>query len=99
MTAIAKLNQSYVNEHHDDSLEVLVADYLAMREDTLTLLQEFTNEKLTALVPTVVDEQTVGSMFTGRAGHEATHIKWIEEGFQEGVCRVEIKKGFFLVVA
>lgn len=85
VTGVAKLNQNYVNEHYSDSLEALLADYLATREDTLTLLQEFTDEKLTALIPTVVHPQTIDNMFIGRAGHEANHIQWIQESLQKGV--------------
>jgi len=36
-------------------------------------------------VPTVVSEQTAGDLFAGRAGHAATHMTWIEEGFRQGV--------------
>ena len=80
--AVASVNQTYVNEHHDDSMEMLAADYLAARQDTVNLLHQFTDDQLTALVPTVIGEQTVGDLFAGRAGHAATHITWIEEGFR-----------------
>ncbi len=82
--AVASVNQTYVNEHHDDSLEMLAADYLAARQETLDLLQQFTDDQLAALVPTAIGEQTIGDLFAGRAGHAATHITWIEEGFRQG---------------
>jgi hypothetical protein len=83
--AVASVNQTYVNEHHDDSMEMVAADYLAARQETLNLLQQFTDDQLAALVPTVVGEQAAGDLFAGRAGHAATHITWIEEGFRQGV--------------
>jgi hypothetical protein len=51
----------------------------------LDLLQQFTDDQLAAPVPTVIGEQAAGDLFAGRAGHEATHIAWIEEGFRQGV--------------
>ena len=79
---MAEFNQTYLNAHHDDSLERLVEDYLAARQDTLALLNQFTDERLEARVPTVVGEQTAGSFFAGRAGHATGHITEIEEGWQ-----------------
>jgi Mycothiol maleylpyruvate isomerase N-terminal domain len=72
--AIASLNQNYVKEHHDDSLERLVADYLAGRQETLNLMQQFTDEQLAALVPTVGSERNAADMFVLEAGHATTHI-------------------------
>jgi hypothetical protein len=83
--AITSLNQAYVDAHHDDSLEILAADYLAARQDTLDLLQQFTDDQLAAPVPTVVGDQAAGDLFAGRAGHAAEHITSIEEGFRQGV--------------
>ena len=80
--AVASVNQTYVNAHHDDSMEMLVADYLAARQETLDLLQQFTDEQLAAPVPTVVDDQAAGDLFAGRAGHATEHITSIEEGFR-----------------
>lgn len=85
VVAVASVNQTYVNEHHDDSIEMLAADYLAARQETLNLLQQFTDNQLSALVPTVVGDQAAGDLFAGRAGHAAEHITWIEEGFRQGV--------------
>jgi hypothetical protein len=83
--AIASINQTYLNAHHDDTLEMLSAEYLAARQETLDLLQQFTDDQLAALVPTVIGEQAAGNLFAGGAGHAATHITWIEEGFRQGV--------------
>ena len=83
--AIASLNQTYVNAHHDDRMEMLAADYLAARQDTVNLLHQFTDDQLAAPVPTVVGDQAAGDLFAGRAEHATEHITWIEEGFRQGV--------------
>jgi hypothetical protein len=83
--AVASVNQTYVNAHHDDSMEMLAADYLAARQDTVNLLHQFTDAQLAALVPTVVGDATAGDLFAGRAGHAAEHITSIEEGFRQSM--------------
>jgi len=83
--AIAQLNQTYVNAHHDDSMEMLAADFLAARQETVNLLHQFTDDQLVAPVPTVVGDATAGDLFAGRAGHAAEHIASIEEGFRQGM--------------
>ena len=83
--AIANLNQAYLNAHHDDTLEKLVAEYLAARQDTLDLLHQFTDAQLAAMVPSVVGEATAADIFAGRAGHASEHITEIEEGWRQGV--------------
>ena len=84
--AIASVNQTYVDAHHDDSLEMLAADFLAARQDTVDLLHQFTDDQLAAPVPTVVGDQAAGDLFAGRAGHATEHITSIEEGFRRGAC-------------
>ena len=79
----AFVNQTYVNAHHDDSLEMLAVDFLAARQDTVDLLQQFTDDQLAAPMPTVVGDQAAGDVFAGRAEHAATHMTWIEEGWAE----------------
>src|SRR5215469_18735359 len=44
--AVANINQTVVNARHDDTLELLVAEFLAARQDTLDLLRQFTDEQL-----------------------------------------------------
>ncbi|HEY1388036.1 MAG TPA: DinB family protein, partial [Ktedonobacterales bacterium] len=83
--AVAQVNQTYVNRRQNDSLELLVADYLAARQDTVDLLRQFTDEQLAATMPLVVGEQAVGDVFAGRAGHATQHITWIEEGWRQGI--------------
>jgi hypothetical protein len=83
--AIASVNQAYVDAHHDDTMEMLAAGYLAARQDTVNLLHQFTDDQLAALVPTVVGEQAAGDLFAGRAAHATEHITSIEEGLRQGV--------------
>jgi DinB family protein len=83
--AVAQINQTYVNSHRDDSMEMLVAEYLAARHDTLDLLRQFTDEQLAAPMPTVVGDGVVGDIFAGRAGHATEHITSIEEGLRQGI--------------
>jgi hypothetical protein len=83
--AVAGVNQATVNAHHDDSLEMLVADFLAARQDTLDLLHQFTDEQLSSSVPTVVGEQTAGDFFAGRAGHATEHMSSVEDGLRQRV--------------
>ena len=82
--AVARINQTNQNAHQDDPLELLTADYLAARQDTLNLLHQFTDEQLAAPVPTVVRELAAGDLFAGLAGHATGHISWIEEGWRQG---------------
>src|SRR5262249_7238051 len=56
--AIAQLNQTTVNARHDDSLEILVAEFLAARQDTVDLLRQFTDEQLAAPMPGIDGEET-----------------------------------------
>jgi predicted trehalose synthase len=83
--AIAQINQTYLNAHHDDTLEMLVAEHRAARQDTVDLLDQFTDEQLAAVVPSVVGDAPVSAIFAGRAGHAADHIAEIEEGWRQGV--------------
>jgi hypothetical protein len=85
--AIASLNQTYLNAHHDDTLEMLAADYLAARQATVDLLHQFTDEQLATVMPTVGGDQVVGDFFAFQAGagHAVEHITSIEEGFRQGV--------------
>jgi hypothetical protein len=83
--AIASINQTYLNAHHDDTLEMLSAEYLAARQETLDLLHQFTDDQLATVVPMVTGEQAVGDVFASHAGHATEHMSSIEEGFRQGV--------------
>ena len=66
-------------------MEMLAADFLAARQDTVDLLHQFTDDQLAAVVPAVIGDQTAGDLFAGRAGHATEHITSIEKGFRQGV--------------
>src|SRR6185437_12712365 len=83
--AVAQINQTYVNGRHGDTLETLVAEFLAARQDTLDLLDQFTDEQLAAPMPSVVGDGVAGDIFAGRAGHAAEHMTAIEEGLRQAV--------------
>ena len=81
--AAARINQTSRNAHQDDTLELLAADFLAARQDTLNLLQQFTDEQLAASVPTVVGEASAADLIAGRAGHADEHMTLIKEGLRQ----------------
>ena len=81
--AVASVNQTYVNAHQNDTLEQLVADYVAARLELLDLLQKFSDEHLAAPVPTVVGERAAGDLFAGGEAHATQHIAWIEDGWSQ----------------
>jgi len=79
-------NQSYVNAHHDDSMETLVADLAAARQETLHLLEQFTDEQLAASASvSFAADRTAGDLFAANAQHAAVHMTWIEGGFRQGL--------------
>jgi hypothetical protein len=79
-------NQSYVNAHRDASMESLATDLATAREETLQLLEQFTDEQLAATASlSIVAGRTAGDLFAANAHHPAMHITWIEEGLRQGV--------------
>ena len=78
-------NQTYVNDHSDDSMETLRENLLTARQQTLALLDQFTDEQLAAPVAFLHPANlSAGDLFAANARHNATHITWIEEGFGQG---------------
>jgi hypothetical protein len=78
-------NQTYVNAHRNDSMETLRANLSGARQETLDLLEQFTDEQLaSAVTVSFVTNMTAGSLFVVNAQHPARHIEWIEEGFGQG---------------
>jgi hypothetical protein len=77
-------NQDYVNAHHDDTMEALIANLMAARQETLQLLDQFSDEQLAAPATlSYVADRTAGDLFTANAQHATAHIRWIEEGFSQ----------------
>jgi hypothetical protein len=76
-------NQAYVDTHRDDTMESLVADVMATRQETLQLLERFTDAQLAAPASvSLVAGRTAGELFVGNAHHAAAHITWVEEGLR-----------------
>ncbi len=81
-------NQTYVNAHRHDSMETLRAHLSTARQETLDLLEQFTDEQLAAPVSaSLLTNMTAGDLFVANAQHAARHIAWIEEGFRQGLER------------
>lgn len=43
---IHQQNQAYADAHHEDSLDTILADLTSVRQSTLTLLEQLTDEQL-----------------------------------------------------
>jgi hypothetical protein len=79
-------NQSYVNAHHDESMQALVADLTAARQETLRLLEQFSDEQLAAPMSlSSMANRTAGDLFAANTQHASAHIGWIEEGLRQGL--------------
>jgi hypothetical protein len=79
-------NQSYVNAHRNDSMEALVADVSAARQETLDLLEQFSDDQLAApLSLSTMADRTAGDLFAANAQHASAHIRWVEEGLRQGL--------------
>ena len=77
-------NESWVDAHHDDSMETLAADLVAARQETLQLLEQFTDAQLVAPSPVAfLADRTAADLFAANAQHAAAHMAWIEEGFRQ----------------
>jgi hypothetical protein len=79
-------NQTYVNAHRNDSMETLRANLSTARQETLDLLERFTDEQLAAPISiSYLTNVTAGTLFAANAQHATTHMAWIEEGFRQGL--------------
>lgn len=79
-------NQSYVNDHRNDSMETLRANLSAARQETLNLLEQFTDEQLAAPVSlSFITNVAAGDLFVANAHHATAHMTWIEEGLRQRV--------------
>lgn len=80
---INRQNQEYVDTHHDETLETVLADRAATRAKTLELLEQLTDEQLALPVPGAPwADGTIGGIILTNAHHEARHLSWIEEGLR-----------------
>ncbi len=80
---IHRNNQAYVEAHHDDSMETLLADLANARKDTLTLLEQLTDEQLLLPIPGALwADGSIGGILMTNAQHENHHLAWVEEGLR-----------------
>ena len=78
-------NQTYVNDHRNESMETLHANLSAARQETLNLLEQYTDEQLAAPSSLAfLGNMPAGNLFIANAHHAAAHITWIEEGLRQG---------------
>ncbi|HZO71144.1 MAG TPA: DinB family protein [Ktedonobacteraceae bacterium] len=79
-------NQTYVNEHRNDSMETLRANLSAVRQGTLDLLAQFTDEQLAAPISlSFIPAMPASNLFAANAQHADAHIAWVEEGLRKGL--------------
>jgi len=77
-------NQTYVDAHHNDLMETLLADLAQARQDTLALLGQLTDEQLSLPLPGAPwDDGTVGGILITNGRHEHLHLSWLHEGLHQ----------------
>ena len=81
MAKVHKGNEDNVAAHKDDDLETLIADLKAARSETLTLLDELTDEQLaTTLKGAPWADGTIGGVLVTNAHHQIQHTAWVQDG-------------------
>lgn len=81
---IHRNNQAYVDAHRNDTLETLLTDLARVRQETLTLLDQLTNEQLSLLLPGAPwGDGTIGGVLMTNAHHEQQHLAWMQQGFHQ----------------
>jgi hypothetical protein len=78
---IHRNNQNYVDAHHDDDMETLLAELARARQDTLALLERVSDEQLAIPLPGAPwADGTIGGVLITNAQHERLHLSWVENG-------------------
>jgi hypothetical protein len=81
---IHQQNQAYFEAHYDDSLEVILAEFVATRAESLALLARLTDEQLALPVPGAPwADGTIGGVLITNAGHATQHLGWVEAGLSQ----------------
>ncbi|MEO8971209.1 MAG: DinB family protein [Ktedonobacteraceae bacterium] len=81
---IHRNNQAYVDAHRNDSLETLLADLAHTRQETLTLLDQLTDEQLSLPLPGAPwGDGMVGGILMTNAHHEQQHLAWMQQGLHQ----------------
>lgn len=77
-------NQAYVDAHHHDSLQMLLANLDQARADTLAMLANLTDEQLALpLKGAPWADGTIGGVLGTNAHHQHMHLDWVEEGLSK----------------
>ncbi|HLZ59239.1 MAG TPA: DinB family protein [Ktedonosporobacter sp.] len=77
-------NQANIEAHHTDDIQTLLADLATTRQDTLTFIEQLTDEQLATPVPGAPwGDGTIGGVLMTNALHEKRHLAWVEEGLQQ----------------
>jgi hypothetical protein len=80
------LSQSGTRWFRNDRMETLRAHLSTAYQETLDLLEQFTDEQLAAPVSlSFLAHMTAGNLFVANAQHAAIHMTWIEEGSRQGL--------------
>ena len=81
IAGVHRNNQVNVDEHRGDSLEALLADLEAARNETLALVGELSDEQLALPVPGAPwADGTIGGVLITNAYHERQHWAWVADG-------------------
>lgn len=81
---IHRQNQAYTDEHYADSREQLLDTLNAVRQESLALLEQLTDEQLALPVPGAPwDDGTIGGLLITSARHATQHLSWVEEGMRQ----------------
>ncbi len=81
---VHRQNQAYVDEHANDSLEDILADLSATRQQSLELLEQITDEQLALRIPGAPwNDGTIGGVLITNAHHADMHTYWVEKGLAE----------------
>ncbi len=83
---VHRRNQAYADEHADDSLELILADLSATRQESLELLEQITDDQLALRIPGAPwNDGTIGGVMLTNAHHAEMHMSWVEKGLSERV--------------
>jgi hypothetical protein len=80
---IHRTNQHTIETHHNDEVNHLLTEFAKVRQDTLALLEQLTEEQLALPVagaPSFWADGTIGGLLITSAHHEILHLSWVEKG-------------------
>ena len=80
---VHKGNQDNVEAHRNDDLDTLLKDLDAARTETLTLLDELSDDQLASALPGAPwNDGTIGGVLITNAHHEMQHLAWVTDGLK-----------------